>query len=65
MAEHYGTSINIEAGSDKQFIIRDLVESYSLSIGQVKGYGVIYAVAALGGIANILVYSITSCCSSI
>ena len=65
MAEHYGTAINIEAGSDKQFIIRDLVESYSLSIGQVKGYGVIYAVSALEGIANILVYSITSCCSSI
>jgi hypothetical protein len=27
---------NIEAGSDKQLIIKDLVESYSLSIGQVK-----------------------------
>ena len=41
---------NIEAGSDKQLIIRDLVESYSLSIGQVKGYGVICAVSALEGI---------------
>ena len=41
---------NIEAGSDKQLIIRDLVESYSLSIGQVKGYGVICAVSSLEGI---------------
>lgn len=41
---------NIEAGSDKQLIIKDLVESYSLSIGQVKGYGVICAVSALEGI---------------
>ncbi len=41
---------NIEAGSDKQLIIKDLVESYSLSIGQVKGYGVICAVSSLEGI---------------
>lgn len=30
---------NIEAGNQKQLIIRDLVESYSLSIGQVRNYG--------------------------
>ena len=41
---------NIEAGSDKQLIIKDLVESYSLSIGQVKSYGVICAVSSLEGI---------------
>ena len=41
---------NIEAGSDKQLIIKDLVESYSLSIGQVKNYGVICAVSSLEGI---------------
>ena len=38
---------NIEAGNDKQLIIRDLVESYSLSIGQVRNYNVICAVGAL------------------
>lgn len=41
---------NIEAGNDKQLIIKDLVESYSLTIGQVKSYGVICAVSALEGI---------------
>jgi hypothetical protein len=38
---------NIEAGNDKQLIIRDLVESYSLSIGHSRGYNVICAVSAL------------------
>lgn len=38
---------NIEAGNDKQLLIKDLVESYSLSIGQVRNYGVICAVSAL------------------
>ncbi|MEA5015096.1 MAG: DUF6551 family protein [Candidatus Limiplasma sp.] len=38
---------NIEAGNDKQLIIRDLVNSYSLSIGQVRNYNVICAVSAL------------------
>jgi hypothetical protein len=38
---------NIEAGNDKQLIIRDLVGSYSLSIGQVRNYNVICAVSAL------------------
>ena len=38
---------NIEAGNDKQLIIRDLVESYSLSIGQTRNYNVICAVSAL------------------
>lgn len=41
---------NIEAGNDKQLIIKDLVESYSLAIGQVKSYGIICAVSALEGI---------------
>jgi hypothetical protein len=41
---------NIEAGSDKQLIIKDLVESYSLTIGQVKNFGVICAVSSLEGI---------------
>ena len=38
---------NIEAGNDKQLIIKDLVESYSLSIGQARNYNVICAVSAL------------------
>ncbi len=38
---------NIEAGNDKQLIIRDLLQSYSLSIGQVRNYNVICAVSAL------------------
>lgn len=35
---------NIEAGNDDQLIIRDLVESYGLSIGTKKGHGIICAV---------------------
>ncbi len=31
---------NVEAENSKQLIIKDLVESYSLTIGQVKNYGV-------------------------
>lgn len=38
---------NIEAGNDDQLIIRDLVESYGLSIGTKKGHGVICAVSTL------------------
>jgi len=38
---------NVEAGNDKQLIIKDLVESYSLTIGQTKNYGVIGAVSSL------------------
>lgn len=38
---------NIEAGNDDQLIIRDLVESYGLSIGSRKGHGVICAVSTL------------------
>jgi len=38
---------NIEAGNQQQLIIKDLVESYSLAIGPVKGYGIICAVATL------------------
>ena len=41
---------NIEAGNQEQLIIRDLVESYSLSIGQVRNYGVICAVSTLENI---------------
>lgn len=41
---------NIEAGNNKQLMIKDLVESYSLSIGTARGYGVIAAVAAVEGI---------------
>lgn len=36
---------NVEAGSDKHLIIKDLVESYSLAIGHTKNYGVICAVS--------------------
>ena len=38
---------NIEAGNDDQLIIRDLVESYGLTIGIKKGFGVICAVSTL------------------
>jgi len=38
---------NIEAGNDDQLIIRDLVESYGLTIGTKKGFGVICAVSTL------------------
>lgn len=38
---------NIEAGNEQQLIIKRLVESYSLSIGLNKAYGVICAVSTL------------------
>lgn len=38
---------NIEAGNDKQLIIRDLVESYSLTIGKTKRNNVVCGVASL------------------
>lgn len=38
---------NIEAGSDQQLIIQDMVESYGLKIGPFKKPGVICAVTAL------------------
>jgi len=41
---------NVEAGNDKQLIIKDLVESYSLTIGQTKNYGVICAVSSVESI---------------
>lgn len=44
---------NIEAGNDKQLIIKDLVESYSLTIGQIRNYGVICAVSALENIYDL------------
>ena len=39
---------NIEAGNEQQLVIKRLVESYSLSIGPTKAYGVICAVATAG-----------------
>jgi len=41
---------NIEAGNDDQLIIRDLVESYGLKIGNKRGHGVICAVSTIEGI---------------
>lgn len=38
---------NIEAGNDKQIMIKSLVESYGLSIGPTKGQGIICAVSSL------------------
>ena len=38
---------NIEAGNEQQLIIKRLVESYSLTLGPNKGYGVICAVSTL------------------
>lgn len=38
---------NIEAGNDKQIMIKSLVESYGLTIGPTKGQGVICAVSSL------------------
>lgn len=38
---------NVEAGNDKQLIIKDLVESYSLTFGTIRGYGVICAVSTI------------------
>ena len=41
---------NIEAGNEKQLLMRDLVESYSLSIGTTRSYGVIAAVSSVESI---------------
>ena len=41
---------NVEAGNQKQLLIKDLVESYNMTIGAVKGAGVIGAVASLENI---------------
>ena len=41
---------NIEAGNEKQLMIRDLVESYSLRIGPTRSYGVIAAVSTVEAI---------------
>ena len=41
---------NVEAGNQEQLMIKDLVESYSLSIGQVRNYGVVCAVSTLENI---------------
>lgn len=41
---------NLEAGSDDQLIIRDLVESYGLTIGSKKHHGTICCIATLESI---------------
>ena len=41
---------NLEAGSDDQLIIRDLVESYGLTIGSKKQHGTICCIATLESI---------------
>ena len=41
---------NLEAGSDDQLIIRDLVESYGLTIGNKKQHGTICCIATLESI---------------
>lgn len=41
---------NVEAGNTKQLLIKDLVESYSLSLGPSRYYGVICAVATIESI---------------
>ena len=41
---------NLEAGSDDQLIIRDLIESYGLTIGTKKGPGIICAISTLESI---------------
>ena len=41
---------NIEAGNDDQLIIRDLIESYGLSIGVNRAHGVICAVSTVESI---------------
>lgn len=38
---------NLEAGSDDQLIIRDLIESYGLTIGSKKGHGIICCIHTL------------------
>ena len=43
---------NLEAGSDIQLMIHDLVESYGLQIGNRKGYGVLCAVGTVEKIYN-------------
>ncbi|MGM9601596.1 MAG: DUF6551 family protein [Faecousia sp.] len=41
---------NLEAGNDDQLIIRDLIESYGLTIGTKKGPGIICAISTLESI---------------
>ena len=43
---------NVEAGNQKQLLIKDLVESYNMTIGSVKAPGVIGAVASLENIID-------------
>lgn len=47
MAPYEIYKANIEAGNDKQIMIKSLVESYGLTIGRTKGQGVICAVSSL------------------
>ena len=51
---------NIEAGNDEQIIIRDLVESFGLTIGSQKAHGVICAIATVEGIYKDYGYHVLS-----
>lgn len=51
---------NLEAGNDDQLIIRDLVESYGMSIGASKGPGIICAVSTIESIYNKYGYHVLS-----
>lgn len=51
---------NLEAGNDDQLIIRDLVESYGLTIGPSKGPGIICAVSTIELIYNKYGYHVLS-----
>ena len=51
---------NIEAGNDEQIIIRDLVESFGLTIGSQKAHGVICAIATVESIYRDYGYHVLS-----
>ena len=51
---------NIEAGNDEQIIIRDLVESFGLTIGSQKTHGVICAIATVESIYKDYGYHVLS-----
>ncbi len=50
LSPHEIFNANLEAGSDMQLMIRDLVESYGLTIANKKGSGIICAVSTLESI---------------
>ena len=43
---------NIEAGNNTQLMIRDLIESYGLTIGKARGHGVVCAISTVEAIYN-------------